>query len=410
MALSDPQVWKPGLGYGPDEGYTPLRREVAKWLTSFYKNPISMERVAITGGASQNLACLLQTFTDPVFTRKVFMVMPTYYLACRIFDDSGFAGRLKGVPEDVEGIDIAFLEQQLKLSEDQAQAEGNLHPRLKPSRPWRKIYKYIIYAVPSFANPSGRVMSLRRREELVRLARKYDALIITDDVYDMLLWPSSPKTGDHGIKQAYVQRIVDVDRYLDGGPIDDFGNAVSNGSFSKIVGPGCRTGWAEGTEKMVWGVSQTGSSRSGGCPSHLTATLISQMLENSVLTKHIFEELQPAYARRYHVMLQAIQEELLPLGLTMPLPEKHVAGGYFIWLTLPKGLKADEIGKRALHEQGLVIGMGTSFQVQGDAEAAEQGLFEHDIRVCFAWAEEDLLAEGVRRLAKVIREALSAMS
>ncbi len=56
------------------------------------------------------------------------MVAPTYYLACRIFDDAGFAGRIKGVPEDGEGIDLDFLSQGLQRSEDQAQAEGNMHP------------------------------------------------------------------------------------------------------------------------------------------------------------------------------------------------------------------------------------------------------------------------------------------
>jgi DNA-binding transcriptional MocR family regulator len=51
-------------------------------------------------------------------------------------------------------------------------------------------------------------------------------------------------------------RIVDVDRELDGGPLDQFGSTVSNGSFSKLIGPGCRVGWAEGTEDFVYGLSQ----------------------------------------------------------------------------------------------------------------------------------------------------------
>jgi DNA-binding transcriptional MocR family regulator len=100
-------------------------------------------------------------------------------------------------------------------------------------------------------------MSLDRRKALVRLARDYDALIITDDVYDMLQWPSSQQPDAAPLTRACVSRIVDVDRYLDGGPADEFGNAVSNGSFSKIVAPGCRTGWAEGTEKLAYGLSQT---------------------------------------------------------------------------------------------------------------------------------------------------------
>ena len=135
VALSDPQVWTPGLAYGPDEGYLPLRQEVAKWLTNFYEpeETIGIETICVTGGASQNLACLLQTFTDPVYTRNVWMVAPTYYLACRIFDDAGFAGRIRGVPEDGEGIDIDFLSQGLKQSEAQAQSEGNTHPVWDPS-------------------------------------------------------------------------------------------------------------------------------------------------------------------------------------------------------------------------------------------------------------------------------------
>lgn len=104
-------------------------------------------------------------------------------------------------------------------------------------------------------------MSLRRRQALVRLAREYDALIITDDVYDFLQWPSSLTSQSMSLDKAVMPRIVDIDRCLDGGAekngADGFGNAVSNGSFSKICGPGLRTGWCEGTTKLAYGVSQT---------------------------------------------------------------------------------------------------------------------------------------------------------
>jgi DNA-binding transcriptional MocR family regulator len=104
-------------------------------------------------------------------------------------------------------------------------------------------------------------MSLQRRQELVLLAREYDALIITDDVYDFLQWPSSLTSQTMSLEKAVTPRIVDVDRYLDGGAeregSDGFGNAVSNGSLSKICGPGLRTGWCEGTTRLAHGVSQT---------------------------------------------------------------------------------------------------------------------------------------------------------
>jgi DNA-binding transcriptional MocR family regulator len=102
-------------------------------------------------------------------------------------------------------------------------------------------------------------MSLARREDLVRTAREFDALVITDDVYDFLQWPAfeSQKTN---LEKAVQPRIVDVDRSLEGGTsrdgADGFGNTFSNGSFSKIVGPGVRCGWVEGTEEFAFALSQ----------------------------------------------------------------------------------------------------------------------------------------------------------
>ncbi|KAH9870116.1 hypothetical protein J1614_007038 [Plenodomus biglobosus] len=271
-ALQKPSVALPGMSYGPDAGDPRLRRNVASWLTKFYQpaEPIDMDRICITGGASQNLACLLQSFTDPIYTRNVWIVAPAYMLSFRIFEDAGFHKKLRAVPEDEEGIDIEFLRREIQKSEQKAKSEGNNKPvskssetqrHLKPPRPSDKSYKHVIYAVPTFSNPSFKTMSLRRREELVRLAREYDALVITDDVYDFLQWPSSLTSHAASIEKATLPRLVDLDRVLDGGAeregADGFGNTVSNGSFSKICGPGLRTGWCEGSNKLSYGVSQT---------------------------------------------------------------------------------------------------------------------------------------------------------
>lgn len=100
-------------------------------------------------------------------------------------------------------------------------------------------------------------MSLERRQQLVRVAREYDALIITDDVYDQLQWTVS-SAFSAPLEEAAEPRIVDVDRFLDGGAqrpgADGFGNSVSSGSFSKIVAPGSRSGWAEATELLITGL------------------------------------------------------------------------------------------------------------------------------------------------------------
>lgn len=114
----------PALQYGADPGYEPLRHSLAAWLTQNYTahetypshgfpTLTTAEQICITGGASQNLANILQGFTDPAYTRAVWAVSPCYFLAVPIFEDAGFAvgnGKLKGVREDEEGVDLEELE------------------------------------------------------------------------------------------------------------------------------------------------------------------------------------------------------------------------------------------------------------------------------------------------------------
>lgn len=109
--LADQAASTPALLYGPDPGPSELLEPLAAFLSQFYSTPwTSPSRLTITGGASQSLACILQVFSDPSYTEGVYMIAPTYFLACRMFEDNGFAGRLKAVPEDDEGIDVEYLE------------------------------------------------------------------------------------------------------------------------------------------------------------------------------------------------------------------------------------------------------------------------------------------------------------
>lgn len=96
-------------------------------------------------------------------------------------------------------------------------------------------------------------MSLHHRQELVKIARSFDVLLISDDVYDFLCWSSDKRHVSTTIHGALPTRIVDVDRALEGG--DEWGNIASNGSFSKIVAPGMRVGWCEGTRKFTSALS-----------------------------------------------------------------------------------------------------------------------------------------------------------
>lgn len=254
------------------------------------------------------------------------------------------------------------------------------------------------------------MLTLEKRKALVRCARKYDALIITDDVYDHLQWRTNDSALDASVtssplQSALMPRLVDVDATLEGGfdrlGADGFGNTMSNGSFSKIVGPGVRCGWAEGSPKLVFGVSQVGSSRSGGCPSQMTSTFLHKLVTSGWLQNNIATVLQPEYSTRYQIMVEALQKYAIPLGCSMIVPGQYM-GGYFIWLKLPPGTDGDELTALCKTEQDLLIVPGRAFEVPCASRISHAGY----VRLCFSWEEKPYIKEGIRRLAAALKKML----
>jgi DNA-binding transcriptional MocR family regulator len=111
--------------------------------------------------------------------------------------------------------------------------------------------------------------------------------------------------------------------------------------------------------------------------------------------------LQPAYERRWRAMMGAIEKYLLPLGAELPRQKRDVVGGYFIWLTLP--VNAVKLAKRAKEKENLIVAEGAIFEVPGDREVAN---FPNNIRLCFAWEDEERLSEGIERLGRVLKGML----
>ncbi|KAH7039557.1 pyridoxal phosphate-dependent transferase [Microdochium trichocladiopsis] len=411
--LLDSESAAESLVYGPDPGHVSLRSRIASWLSDFYQpraGQINPARLFVTNGASAALGMLLSRFTSPTYTRTIWMVEPTYFLACASFNDAGFEGRLRGVPEDNEGIDIDFLRRSIQGVEAQAQATG----AQKPPSSKAKVFRHIIYVVPTFSNPSGKIMSLRRREQLVRLAREFDACIISDDVYDWLRWPASEAKGNGSVDDKQLPppppRLVDIDRALPGG--SPWGNAVSNGSFSKIVAPGVRVGWVEGSPLLSADLCKFGAVVSGGSQGHLSSMFVGHLLQSGALEQHIYQALIPVYQQRYYAMMESIKTHLYPLGITVaPLGtceedrgDGHlpVVGGFFLFLRFPKDSPpVSKVAEYALSHLGLRIAHGDLMTVRGDADGlirAKQ-TFGQGARLCWAWHGEDEIDEGIQRLA-----------
>ncbi|KAL0261853.1 Valine--pyruvate aminotransferase [Diplodia seriata] len=457
--LTAPEQSAAALNYGPGHGYGPLRASIASWLTESYAPrdadgrpyAIPPNRIMVGNGASGTLLNAVLRLAAPAYTRAVWMVEPTYFLACPIFADAGFGGddddegspsRMRGVPEDDEGIDVGFLRAAIERVEAEVRAGtgfwGGLglrerEPRKKGLGPC-KIYKHVLYMVPTWSNPSAKTMSLRRREEVVRLAREFDVLVVTDDVYDVLRWPV-----EEGVSVEELgplpPRIVDVDRVLDGGPKDRWGNALSNGSFSKIIAPGIRVSWVESTQAVVDRVMIIGSTRSGGNPAHFSSMFVHQMLSTGALQNHIDTVLVPTYRRRYHALMSAIKEYLVPLGVVTDVGKKYEAsiasssqlyegsgtrypesaGGFFTYLMLPSDLpQAGKLATIARDKHKCKFAFGDMFKIEGDPGSAERarrkGGFEMGIRLCWAWLEEEQLVEGVWRMAETIKDVRSEQS
>ena len=106
-------------------------------------------------------------------------------------------------------------------------------------------------------------------------------------------------------------------------------------------------------------------------------------------------------------MMGAVKEYLEPLGVKTANNDSKLAGGYFVWIELPRSLKAEDITKRALEEKDVLVGKGQLFQVQGD-QTQDAETFERNIRLSFAWEEEEKLPEGIRKLALVIARSLKS--
>lgn len=261
-------------------------------------------------------------------------------------------------------------------------------------------------------------MKESRRRQLVHLAAQHNALIITDDVYDFLHWPIkttlSASNTDVSAMRALLPRITDVERNTRPAPADPdgFGYSMSNGSFSKILGPGVRTGWAECSPKLAYGLSQVGATKSGGAPSQITATFIDQMIRQRTLQTHIAKTLLPNYQQRWKMMTLAILQSLAPLGVKVVGGDEKVRqdvfGGYFIWLQLPRPMSSDMVALSCLWEQNLTISQGSLFQVTGDTSLPQDIMLKPCIRLCFAYESIEMLMEGVYRLGEVVTEVIAS--
>lgn len=107
-------------------------------------------------------------------------------------------------------------------------------------------------------------------------------------------------------------------------------------------------------------------------------------------------------------MLSAVERYLLPLGVVLEgKMEESMQGGYFVYFLLPHCILAKQFVTRAWQDEAVLVADGSIFEVHGDEDAVPA---RHGVRICFAWEQENLLAEGLRRLGKVLANMLELES
>lgn len=390
------------LTYGSDLGALWVREQIARFNNEkiFHVNHTKPEFLNLTSGASYGiLNVLLQTSLPHTgYTKQAFIVTPTYFLINDCFIDAGFGGKLTAIDEtmgDEYDLNLELLETNLKsFAEEEDEKESiSCIQRDKIGVENKKIYRFVMYCVPTFSNPSGNTYSLKTKLKLIELARRYDMLIISDDVYDLLDYEQFLDVLPHVPK-----RFVHLDRETSTHPENSFGNTLSNATFSKIIAPGLRFGYTESiSNKLVLQLSRGGANTSGGTPSQLNSMIVGTMLKNGLVDK-VLHNLRQTYKERSVVMYESIKR-WLPRKTQCQLQK----GGYFTWITLPLGYDAVEIGKMLNDKYQVVLANGSNFEVIGN----ERKWGERSVRLSISFLETQDIRAGIKAWGSVCQEYAS---
>lgn len=331
------------LQYGPAKGVRALRETLLEYLASDFSIDTSLGNLMITTGAKQGLDILCKAFIEPGDT--VAVTTPTYGTGLKILQ-SHEADYLT-VPVDEAGMDVSALREAIVALE----ADGEPIPKL-------------IYDVPEFHNPTGITMSLDRRRELIDLVETYDVTYVEDAPYRKLRF--------EGEEVPPVKSM------------DDAGNVVFLGTYSKLICPGIRVGWMVADETIIDRVTPL---KEDGGTSPYTQMILRELHRDGYVTER---------AREYAAFLRG-QRDATVDAIHDHLPSAMVhhepAGGYYLWVELPAGVDTAELLETA-KEEGVWYLPGEIFSPDGGSR--------NFLRLSWAYEDTDSIEDGIRRLGRAL--------
>jgi 2-aminoadipate transaminase len=333
------------LQYGPTEGFEETKDCILQVMGAEGMLPDPDDLIVTTGG-QQAIDLVCKTLIDP--GDVVICEAPTYPGAVPVF--CSYQAEVIQVECDDDGLRVDEVERVL----ERLAGEGR-----KPK---------FIYSVPTFQNPAGVTLSFERRRHLVELARRHELLIAEDNPYGLLRYEGDP------LPPLYQLEGGDYVIYL--------------GTFSKILSPGIRLGWAVAPppvmEKIV-----LGKQASDLCTSTLTQYFVREYFSEGRWRDYV-DSLVELYRGRRDTMLKALREHFPPQAHWT-----HPAGGLFIWATLPDYIDTGDLLAKALRANVAFV-PGQAAYLDGRGASS--------MRLNFSGSTDEEIAEGIRRIGEVVTE------
>jgi 2-aminoadipate transaminase len=348
------------LQYGPTDGMAVTAQCIAEVMAQ-EDTPIDPSEVIVTTGGQQVIDLVCKTLIDP--GDVIVAEAPTYPGAVPTF--SAYQAEVEQIEIDADGMPIDELEATL----DRLHAQGR-RPKF-------------IYTIPNFQNPGGVTMSLARRRRLVALARERELLILEDNPYGLLRYEGEP-----------LPTLYSLDAEAGGTAAADL--VIYLGTFSKILSPGLRLGWAVAPRPVLEKLN-LGKQGADLCSSPVTQLFVAEYFgehdgHGRPRWLAYLEQLKELYRRRRDVMLVALEEHF---GADASWTEPQ--GGLFVWATLDERIDTTDLLAQARESEGVAFVPGRAAYMDGRRGASS-------MRLNFAGVDDDDIREGIRRIGKVVRE------
>lgn len=354
------------LQYGPTEGMAATVRCIVEVMAA-EGTLIDPGDVIVTTGGQQVIDLVCKALIDP--GDVIVAEAPTYPGAVPTF--SAYQADVEQIEMDADGMQIDALEETL----DRLQQQGR-RPKF-------------IYTIPNFQNPGGVTLSLARRRRLVEVARERELLVLEDNPYGLLRYEGEALPTLYSLDAQAVGR---------GGASD---LVIYLGTFSKIISPGLRLGWAVGPRPVLEKLN-LGKQGSDLCSSPVTQMFVAAYFDErdaggAPAWKDYVERLRDLYRARRDAMLEALTESFgESAGWTRP------QGGLFIWATLDERIDTTDLLALARENEGVAF-------VPGRAAYVDERSGASSMRLNFAGMPEADIREGVRRIGKAIGAQLGLL-